>query len=229
MSSRFTRRRLPGRPGIASVPALAACVLAIAILAPVVTAKPPAANKPRSSINPVTYGTAVVITGALKNSPNATVVLQQNPYPYAAYVDVTTSTTSATGDFTFSVMPRINSRYRAVTTGVTPQEISGELNQVVNQRVRFKVSDSTPRRGSRVKFSGTVAPASDGSYAEIQKLSSTGAFRTVARVKLVDAGDTSSRFARRIRISRKGVYQVYMPASPSVGAGVSRSRTLRVH
>lgn len=187
-------------------------------------------GKPKSSANPVVYGKTVLISGALRGSPSAglAIKLQVSAFPYAAWVDAASAVTSTTGAYSFTLMPLVNTRYRIVTDAV-PQEIGDELAQVVSQRVSLRVSDSTPKRRSSVRFYGSVWPANDGAYVEVQKLTSTGVFKTVTRVKLVDGGDALSRFSRKIRISKSGVYRVLATASPSLGEGASTTKSLRVH
>jgi hypothetical protein len=99
----------------------------------------------------------------------------------------------------------------------------------VAPRVSLGLSDSTPRRGQRVRFSGTVAPAHDGRRVQIQRRSSTGAFVTVARPRLRDAGATRSRYVRRIRIRRDGVYRVRIAAHGDHAESFSRERTVDAH
>jgi hypothetical protein len=210
--------------------ATAAIVATLLIWIPDTSAKTNA-PKPTSSANPVNYGKTVQITGALKGNPSAglPIALQQSPFPYSAYTSVATASTSATGAYAFSVIPLINTRYRVVTTAATPQVISGELAQVVNQRVSFSVGDKTPKKGVKVRFFGTVTPAADGKYVSLQKRSSTGAYNTISRIKLVDAGDARSSYSRRIRVSKSATYRVTVAATQSLGAGTSATRTLRVH
>ncbi|MBJ7355137.1 MAG: hypothetical protein JHC98_09945 [Thermoleophilaceae bacterium] len=210
--------------------AFAALVAALLIWTAGASAKTNA-PKPASSANPVTYGKSVQITGALKGNPSANmpIALQQNPFPYAGYTTLLSANTSATGAYAFSVAPRVNTRYRVVTTTATPQVISAELAQTVNQRVSFSVSDKTPRKGAQVRFYGTVTPARDGSYVSLQKRSSTGSYNTVGRIKLVDAGDVRSSYSKRIRIYKSAAYRVVAPATSSLGAGTSAKRTLTVH
>lgn len=172
-----------------------------------------------------------MISGALKGNPSANmpIALQQSPFPYTAYTTLQSANSSATGAYAFSVIPLINTHYRVVTTAATPQVISGELAQVVNQRVSFSVGDKTPKKGVKVRFYGTVTPPADGSYVSLQKRSSTGSFNTIARIKLVDAGDVRSSYSRRIRVSKSATYRVIIPATRSLGAGTSATRTLKVH
>lgn len=188
------------------------------------------ASKLTSSANPVTYGKSVQLKGSLNGKPSSAVpiVLQANPYPYAGYTTVAAATTSATGDYAFSVQPLINTRYRVATT-TTPQVISDELAQIVNQRVSFSVSDKTPKKGALVRFYGTVTPARDGSDVSVQRRTSTGGWATVKRIKLVDAGDTRSSYSKRIRVYKDATYRVRMSPTASLGFGTSATRTLKVH
>lgn len=210
--------------------AIVAVAIALLIWIPAATAKT-TAPKPQSSANPVTHGKPVQISGSLNGNPSANlgIVLQQNPYPYSGYTDVAIQTTSAAGDYSFTVNPSVNTRYRVVTTDSSPQVTGDELSQVVNQKVTFTVSDRTPKRRASVRFYGSVTPANDGTYVALQKRTTTGAFKTVTRIRLVDAGDSFSRFSRKIRVSRNGVYRVVAAAMPSLGEGVSTTRSLRVH
>lgn len=209
---------------------MAAFAAALLIWIPAASAKTNA-PKPKSSANPVTYGKTIQITGGLKGNPSANlaIALQQSPFPYAAYTTVANATSSATGAYAFSLIPLLNTRYRVVTTAATPQVVSGELAQIVNQRVSFSVGDKTPRKGVLVRFYGTVTPARDGSNVSLQRRTSTGSYATVKRIKLTDAGDLHSSYSRRVRVYKSATYRVTMSPTASLGAGTSATRTLKVH
>lgn len=189
------------------------------------------APKPTSSANPVTYGKSIKVTGALKGKPSAgqAIELQASPFPYTAYTSVSAMTTSATGGYQFTIQPLINTRYRIATTAQVPQVVSGDLAQVVNQRVSFSVSDKTPRKGSLVRFFGTVTPARDGTNVSLQRRTVTGSWSTLKRIKLVDAGDIRSSYSKRMRVSKNATYRVTIAPTASLGAGTSATRTLKVH
>jgi hypothetical protein len=98
----------------------------------------------------------------------------------------------------------------------------------VSTTVTLRVSTSTPARSARVRFSGSVRPARDGRVLQLQRRARGGPFRTVARVRLVDAGSRSSRFATRLRVRGDAVYRARLPADGGHEAGISRSRRLDV-
>jgi hypothetical protein len=198
-------------------------------------AKPPANNNPQFSIsaspNPVLYGRTVTITGRLKKPSGAgqPLTLQNNPYPFSGYVSLGTTVTATDGGYSFTSVPKVNTRYRVVATALTPQEITGELTVLVRPKISFRVSDRTPRRGQKVRFSGTVTPAHNGSVLQIQRRSSTGSWVTVAKTMLLDAGGTRSTYARSLRIWRDGVYRTQLVAHVDHTTGTSGMRSLHVH
>jgi plastocyanin len=96
-------------------------------------------------------------------------------------------------------------------------------------RVTLGVSDSTPRRGQRVRFSGSARPQHDGRLVYIQKRTRRGTYRTIARTRLRDAGASRSRYSRRLRIFRGGVFRARVLGDGDHRTGTSRTRRLVVH
>jgi len=95
----------------------------------------------------------------------------------------------------------------------------------VRLRVSFSVSDATPKRGARVRFSGTVAPAHAGKPVLIQKKTASG-YKTVARATTT----STSKYSKSLRIKSKGTYRIVAESlDQDHDNGTSRSRTLRVH
>jgi hypothetical protein len=215
--------------------ALATCaVLALALAVPVLSpAQPGQGGQLGIQARPdtITFGQSTTISGKLRGRDNENVatVLQENPHPYTGgFQNVATTTTDSNGDYSFRVAPNRNTRYRVVAQR-TPAETSDEVFVQVRIRVSIRLSDSTPRRGALVRFSGSAAPEHDGRLARIQRRTSTGDFRTVARTALRDAGDERSTYSRRLRVRRDGVYRVLVPADGDHATGTSRARTIRVH
>ena len=215
----------------------AALVLLAACAGPAVAAKPPKPPKPnpnltiQSSANAVTFGGSITISGTSKNIASGTSVeLQQNPYPYSGFhATGKTGVIDPAGNYSIAgVVPGVHTQYRVVAK-TSPPTTSGTAFVRVRLRVSFKVSDSTPRRGQMVRFSGTVAPAHDGKPVLIQKRTSTG-YRTVARTVLVDNGTATSKYSKRMRIRRSARYRIVVQSlDQDHDNGTSRSRTLRVH
>ena len=142
-----------------------------------------------------------------------TVTLKANPYPYTAGFKPTgeTTTTSPSGAYSLTVRPGRNTRYE-VTVSTKVPVTSSPATVGVRVKVVIHVSTLRPFRGQLVRFYGTVTPAHNGRYAQIQRRTSTGAWRTVASTRLQAGGRVNgvavSKYARRIRIQHSGTYRV---------------------
>ena len=182
----------------------------------------------------VTYGDPVTISGRL-TGPGAggeTIELQSTPFPYTApFSDVGTTTTAANGDYSFTTTPTINTRYHAIAR-TTPRTQSADIIVGVRRRVTLRIGDRTPERGQRVRFAGTVTPGADGKVALIQRRTRKG-WRTLSTPTLVATtpvnGVTRSKYARRIRIRRSGLYRtVVRKQGGEYATGKSRRKRIRV-
>ncbi len=215
----------------------AVLLLALLCAGPALAAKPPKPGKPnpnltlKASATTVTFGKPVTLTGNAKNVAAGTVVeAQANPFPYAGFKATgKTGVVDPSGNYSITgVIPQFNSQLR-VLAKTTPETQSGTAFIHVTLRVSFKVSDATPKRGTSVRFAGTVAPAHDGKPVLIQKQTATG-FKTVARTTLLDNGSASSKYSRKVKIRSSGTYRVIAQSGDQDhDDGTSRTRTLKVH
>lgn len=183
----------------------------------------------RESAKIVTFGGSVTFTGAVRNAPAGTAVeVWQNPYPYTGGFTNTgrAGVVDPQGNYTVTgVKPQVHTRYKVVARTTPPVE-SSEVFIQVRLRISLRVSDSTPRRGSRVRFYGTVSPRHAGKVVAIQRRDRTGKFVTVARTRTT----STSTYSRRVRVRSTGVYRaVVTAADPDHLDGTSRTRTLRTH
>jgi len=218
----------------------AALALVLVCAGPAVAAKPP--KPPKGQPNPnltikasaaaVTFGRTVTISGTTKGmAAGTTVEVHQNPYPYTGFKPTgKTGVVDPTGNYSIAgVLPQLHTQYKVVAKTSPPQDSANAFVRV-RLRVSFKVSDSTPKKGAKVRFFGTVAPEHDGKPVLIQRKTSTGAYRTVARTTLLDNGTASSKYSRKLRIRSRGTYRVVVQSlDQDHDNGTSRSRTLRVH
>ncbi|MBD0281705.1 MAG: hypothetical protein ICV69_05875 [Thermoleophilaceae bacterium] len=108
--------------------------------------------------------------------------------------------------------------------GTTPGTPSGGK---ASTTVTLQISDSTPAQGQRVRFFGSVRPEQDGRLVQLQRWARGGSYRTVMRIKLRDAGASRSKFSKRLRMLRDGVFRARLPADSDHRQGTSRTR--RVH
>jgi hypothetical protein len=174
--------------------------------------------------NPVPFGAPVTLAGQLTGtgSANRQVVLQSNPFPYtqgfqnASNVQVT----DAAGNFSFPLLSvPLSTQYR-VQMPQKPEVVSPIVSLGVAVRFSTHVSSHRVTRGARVRFSGTIRPASDGARVLFQRKKGTRwvqVSHTFAR-----GGGKSSRYSKRVKISRGGTYRVFVQVA---GAFVSNEGT----
>jgi plastocyanin len=98
----------------------------------------------------------------------------------------------------------------------------------VRPKVTFLVSDSQTRAGRRVRLFGSVRPALDGKRVLVQRRSRTGSWKTIARVRLRDAGEARSKFGVRLRVFRDSVFRARMPAGAGNESATSRRKRVDV-
>jgi len=203
----------------------------VALAAPAASA-PPANQNLTIAAKPttITFGQATTISGKVKAPKDPIVVtLQQNPYPFTdGFATAATTLSANNGNYAFSgVRPALNTRYRV--TSLVPPENSSEVEVLVRIKVVLRVSDRTPSAGQRVRFYGTAAPQHDGRTVRIQRQTSTGAWKTVARTPLRDAGTERSKFSTRMRVRRDGVYRARVFHDADHATGTSGRKSLAVH
>ena len=180
--------------------------------------------------NPVPFGKPTVLAGALTGTGNASrqVVLQSNPFPYTqGFVNTTNvQLTGPQGQFAFPLLSvPVNTQYRVLIP--TKPEIASPIVSVgVAVSVGTSVTDTRVRRGQRVRFSGSIKPGKGGERIAIQKLKPSG-WVTVAGATAHRSSSTSSRYTKRIRISRGGSYRVFV-ASLDGSLANSTGRTVRI-
>jgi hypothetical protein len=197
---------------------------------------PPGGNAVTVGASPgsVAFGKATTISGQVTGAKNSgvEVTLQEQPLPAAAgatFSDVAKTTTDASGHYAFTVTPQRNTRYQ-VRSKTSPPATSPVVRVNVRIALTFHLSDSTPRRGTRVRFFGVAKPAHDGAVVLIQRRASSGKFRTVAKTVLRTSKTAGqSRYSKRLRITRSGVYRVRVPHDADHSTGTSRKRRIRVH
>jgi hypothetical protein len=214
------------------------CLLALgALLVPVAASgaeKPP---KPpgqqgvtlKTSAARITFSQTVTSNVSVKGAKSGVgVTLQRRPATSQTWSDVETKTTDHKGDAAFTTRPRVNTSYRAIAR-TTPEQTSAETPVAVAPLVGFRVADSTPRAGQRVRFSGTVRPRHDGRRVYVQRKTGAGSFVTVRRTRLRAATSTYSRYSLRVRVRRTATYRVRILGHADHAMGISRERVLTTH
>ena len=185
-----------------------------------------------AAVGVVTYGRSTVVSGKVRG-PKAgaiQVVLEKQAWPYTTPFKPTgaVTNTGSNGHYAFGVSPRVRTHYRVVAK-TAPPVTSATVTVGVRYAVSFFVSSRFVHPGARVRFFGSVRPAANGRLVLIQRLTSTGVYRTVARAVLhATTSSTRSSYSKRLRIYRSGVYRVRIGAHLPYGASNSRSRGITV-
>jgi hypothetical protein len=180
----------------------------------------------------VTYGRSTVISGKVTGPKKGgiQVVLEAQQYPFTTPFKPTGAVTSTGPNrhYSFTVSPRIRTRYQVVAN-TTPPLTSAAVTVGVRYAVSFVVSRAFVHRGALVRFFGSVSPAANGRTVFIQRLSSTGGYRTVATAVLrATTSSARSSYSKRLRIFASGVYRVRIRAHVPYTASNSRSRRLTI-
>ena len=185
----------------------------------------------KPSANTVTFGNPVTIAGQLsggtaRDVSGQNVTLERDAFPYEGRFErVDTNDTNPTGNYTFTLPPTTNARYRTTAKRGTTSPVIGVAVRVA---VKMKVSKRTLDAPARVRFSGTVAPPHDDKVARVQRRTSSG-WKNIAKLKLVDGGEIVSKYSKRVRISRTARYRVrFNPTDGDHAAGNSRGVRISV-
>jgi hypothetical protein len=180
-----------------------------------------------ASRNPVKPGGLTILGGTLSGTGNANrrVQLQFNPFPYTQgfqnIADI--HLTNEQGGFSFPILDiRTTTQYRVVL----PQNPNVE-SPVVGVGVAPRVGANVKRLGNRrVRFSGKIRPAQDGTQVAIQRLRN-GQWVTIGGTVARHARSSYSRYSKRMRIRRSGTYRVWVGATGAYVPGASRSLRIR--
>lgn len=208
-------------------PALLILAAAAAIPVAAGAVKPPTNSTVTATVAPsvVTFGTPAKVAGT--TAPNTAVTLQADAFPYDAnFSKVVSSKSDASGAYAFSVTPEAGTHYR-VTAKLSPPVTSLIVALGVRWRITLKVSTRSPSAGSKVRFSGTVAPGHTGQPVRVQRRTASG-FRTVANTTLKAGLNNTSVYSIRVRVKRSGTYRVQVPSDGSRLAANSSTRKLTV-
>jgi hypothetical protein len=177
----------------------------------------------------ITFGNYAKLSGALSTKETGvSVTLQALAFPYTGkYTDVATVPTTTDGAYAFSPLAATNAKWRAVAK-TKPSTTSAEVLVSVRWRVGLGVADSTPAKGQRVRFSGTVKPVHANAIVYVQRLTATG-WKNVKQTTLKTGTATSSNYVVRVTIKRSGKYRTAVLGDGAHETGVSRVRKLTVH
>jgi hypothetical protein len=167
--------------------------------------------------NPVVFGGLTTLSGALSGTGNAgrAVQLQQNPFPFTSGFSnlANAQITDAQGGFSFTILSvPLTTQYRVLVTN-NQAVVSPVLTVSVQVLVHTSVTHRHVRRGSKVRFSGTVRPAVPNVPLAIQKRGPSGRWVTLDGSITRPGGNGYAVYGKTLRIKRGGHFRVYVGAS----------------
>jgi hypothetical protein len=165
--------------------------------------------------NPLPLGGPTTLVGSLTGTGSAgrAVAIQGNPWPYVqGFIPVGNALlTDAQGAFSLPVLSvGITTQYRAVVVGrpsvASAPVVVGVVVRVGTQ-VRIRRHARRHRKGI-VRFSGIIRPAHVGAPIAVQKRI-RGNWVTIAQTVTRAGGASFSRYRKRVRLLRGGVFRVF--------------------
>ena len=177
----------------------------------------------------ILFGRTSAISGKITGQDHAgkTVTLQEDGFPFDTFRSVKTAVSASGGDYSFTVQPALNTRYRVVAK-TTPDVTSSNVLVQVVPRISLGLSDGSVRPSTTVTFSGKVTPAHDGGSVLFQRRTSSGSWTTLKTLTLLDDGTTRSKYSVKLRVRSTSVYRTVFKADADHGTGKSKARTVTV-
>lgn len=175
------------------------------------------------------FNESIQLSGQVSGTAVAgiTVTLQENPYPFAGWTEVATTTTDASGRYAFARQLQTNTAWRVVAQ-TKPAGTSSPAFVLMQDKVTLKASTTRPKRGKSVLFTGFSSPARVGSPVYIQRLGKHG-WRTVLRAKLSPTPiPYTVSYAVRLKRVVSGLYRAFVPGGYDHLAGTSGSKRITI-
>ncbi len=163
----------------------------------------------------VTYPAEVTLNGQVSpNSAGVAVDIYAQAFGKTEFTKVSSTTTTANGNFTIAAAPQIQTTYRAQVQSNGAPVLSSTVSVDVRPKVVLSLRSATKKFARfQTRVSSLISYA--GKLALVQRQNSVGNWVTLKTVTL--GSDSSARFGVNLRrgVSR---YRTFMPAS-QVGAG----------
>lgn len=192
----------------------------------------PPTTTPAFTPNPVIYSKPYTIYGQLQGTGagGAVVTLMTKGFPFTTPFSQFGNpvVSNADGTYTFPVTAALGTAQFQIHADTKPPIDSSILTVPVSSLISMHVRSHT-RRGSRVRFAGTVLPSQNGLLVRIQKRTRSGSFHNIAHTTLKRRSSTSSKYSVRLRVRHGGTYRaLVVSAGGIVYPGVSSAKSVRV-
>jgi hypothetical protein len=177
--------------------------------------------------NPVRTGAPTTLAGTLSGTGNANrqVVLQANPWPYSqGFMPVANNqVTDANGNFAFPILSvSVNTQYR-VLMPTKPEVVSPIVVVGTKVKVTTHLHVTRGAHSGRVRLSGSLLPAMDGTTVVVQKFVHDK-WTTIGSTAARHRSSSHSSYSKSVRQRHPGRYRVVHvapePHVPNIGKTV---------
>lgn len=178
-----------------------------------------------ASADPISSGQSVTLSGVLgsPNNANQAVTLYGHENG-GAYAPTASTTTDASGHYSFTQTPQHTTVYQV--RGPGDRKTAQVFEAVRDVIATVSVDPSTPTVGQVVSVKGTVTPDKAGHFIELQKLGRDGDYHTIEAVRIGGV----SQFEFLVRFSQPGTkkLRVHINGGPRNWGATSDPATITV-
>ncbi len=182
-----------------------------------------------ASVDPITYGQSVTISGVAASLPSTPVTLFERTASQHGFAPVAEVTTNAGGEYTFPAQsPLYNTFYEVRTGAKASREKSAVLYEGVKDVLSAEVSPSTVQAGQAFTVKGTVAPEHAGHIVYLERENASGNGFHVVQVATIEAGSTYT-ITHTVYDAGTKLFRVRVPGDRENEGVVSAPFTIQVN
>lgn len=195
----------------------------------------------QASVDPISVGEAVTISGKLTAGANRLLTLMAHTARQPGFVAVAQTTSNSAGEYSFPAQAPANSTFYRVDAGqlVCPPNAacpaiafklvsSAVLYEGVKDVLTAEAVPSTVQAGQSVTFSGTVSPDQTGHVIYLERQNARGPGFHVVQLSFVGAG-SSYDIVHRFYDAGTKLLRVYIPGGPDNQGAAGPSLTIQVN
>ncbi len=195
----------------------------------------------QASVDPISVGEAVAISGKLAAGASRSLTLMAHTARQPGFIAVAQTISNSAGEYSFPTQSPANSTFYRVDAGqlVCPPNAacpaiafkpvsSAVLYEGVKDVLTAQASPTTVQAGQSVTFSGTVSPDQTGHVIYLERQNARGSGFHVVQLSFVGAG-SSYTIVHRFYDAAAKLLRVYIPGGPDNQGAASPSFTIQVN
>ncbi len=195
----------------------------------------------QASVDPISVGEVVTISGKLNAGPGRSLTLMAHTARQPGFVVVAQTTSNSAGEYSFPAQSPTSSIFYRVDAGqlVCPPNAacpaiafrpvsSAVLYEGVKDVLTAEAVPITVQAGQSVTFSGTVSPDQTGHVIYLERQNARGSGFHVVQLSFIGAG-SSYNIVHRFYDAGTKLLRVYIPGGPDNQGTASPSLTIQVN